>query len=210
MKRLAILLPLVVAGSACGDNTSTAPTTTVVAPTTSASPQTTAPETTVAQTSVATTMAPTTQPPVQGSLASPIPLGTAADIGRGWTLKIVAYNPSANPVVAAASNLNSPPPDGSVFIVFTVEATFSGFEGHVEAPPYVLLQGVGPTGTLYYGTSVMYALPPEPAFDNVGEVPIGGVASGNIVQYVDEADAVGLIAFVEDVFGGRNVYFATS
>ena len=209
MKRLAMLLALLVAASACGDDTSAAPTTTAVASTTTASPQTTAAETTVATTPV-TTAVPTTQPPVKGSLESPIPLGTTTDIGRGWTLKIVAYNPSANAVVAAASRYNTEPPEGTVFIVFTVEMTYSGFEDHAEAPPYLILNSVGPTQTTYDGRSVMYALPPEPAFDNVGEVPVGGVASGNIVQYVDSADAVGLIAFTEDPLSGLTVYFALS
>lgn len=188
--------------TACG-STNLSPATTKAAPTTTIAPETPSSEIT-ATTAPETTAPETTAASGKGTLASPIPLGTSADVGDGWTLKIVAYNPNANTLVAKANQFNDKAPAGKVYVMFTVEMGYNGDKDKDSA--FFSLKAVGTSKTSYSETAV----PPEPAFDYFKDVFKGSTTSGNIALLVDSSDAAGLIAYGSVGFGDDDVYFATS
>lgn len=122
-----------------------------------------------------------------GTRENPVPLGQSADVGGGWTLTVNSVNLNANDEVAAANEFNEPPPDGDVYVVVNITATFNG-EGSDTAGVDIAALGEGTNAVSGAGTSEKYAVAPDPIYDGFVEVFSGGTTEGNVVLEVPTAD----------------------
>jgi hypothetical protein len=199
--------------AACGgDNAGVATVATTAASATtgaSASATTIAVTTTAAPAATTTAAASTSAKAAgrSGSLSSPVPLGTAADIGGGWMFKVVSYQPDGTAEVAAANQFNKPAPDGQVYVVANFEAAYNGDKD--KANPIFSIKAVGPSKKSYNAYD-NFVVSPDPKFDLTTDVFKGSSTAGNAVFTVDAADANGLIFYTKAGFSGDDIYFASS
>jgi hypothetical protein len=70
-----------------------------------------------------------TGPDPDGDLAAgradPIPVGTATDVGEGWTVTVNGLNPDAAGTLAV-NEFNDPPPSGSAFVLVDLTLQYEG------------------------------------------------------------------------------------
>ena len=144
----------------------------------------------------------------KGTLKDPIPLGTEAKVGAGFTMKIVAYNPNATALIAKANQFNDKPTAGKTYVMVTVEVAYTG-DKDKDAPILLVLNAVGPSKTAYSETDT-FAVEPDPKFDNFADIFSGGKSTGNVALLVDQADANGLIIYAHNGISADDVHFATS
>src|SRR3712207_7673073 len=57
----------------------------------------------------------------RSSFANPVPLGEEAEVGGGWTLRVVDVVPDATDQVLAANPFNEPPAEGRQFFLVRSE-----------------------------------------------------------------------------------------
>jgi hypothetical protein len=142
-----------------------------------------------------------------GSLSSPVPMGTAADIGDGWMFKVVSYQPDGAADVAAANQFNKPAPAGQVYVIANFEAAYNGDQD--KAKPIFSIKAVGPSKKSYNAYD-SFVVAPDPKYELSTDVFKGSSTAGNEVFTVGAADANGLIFYTSAGFSGDDVYFATS
>lgn len=75
-----------------------------------------------------------------GTRENPVPVGTPANMGDGWTLTVNSVNLDATDLVTAGNMFNDVPPDGSVYVLINITATYAGPDD--KATPFVFMSGV--------------------------------------------------------------------
>ncbi|WP_116997346.1 hypothetical protein [Desertimonas flava] len=141
-----------------------------------------------------------------GTRANPVPIGTPADIGDGWTLVVNSVNLDGTAAVTGENMFNDPPPEGSVYVLINITATYNGTEE--KAMPMFWVSGVTSANVEIDGLD-SFVMPPD-AFDSLGEVFAGGSASGNVVLPVPSAELPTLVLYTSAGFMGDDVYFASA
>lgn len=144
-------------------------------------------------------------PSAAGTRADPIPLGVTADIGDGWSLTVNSVDLDAWPEISAANSFNDPPPDGSVYVMAHITASYNGTED--KDMGFFFVSGVTSSNVELDGLD-SFVVPPD-AFDSLGEVFQGGSKSGNIVLTVPAAEVGSLVLYTSAGFSGNDIYFAT-
>lgn len=126
-----------------------------------------------------------------GSATNPLPLGTIATIGD-YEVAITAVTKNANDDIAEANALNSPPIDGSQFVLAAIEAKYVGTaQGVIWSD--INYRYYGADGETYdsgmaESPNSLYKVPePMPgesiSGDMAFQVPIGQIEGGSIVVW---------------------------
>jgi hypothetical protein len=140
-----------------------------------------------------------------GTREDPIPIGTATDIGDGWSIKVLKVYPNANEIVAEENQFNSPPGEGQQFFLARIELTYSGPDSSEFDAGY-RLRAVGPTSVVYsaHGNSVG-VIPNEL---EKAEAFTGGAVVGNIGWAINSSDADRLVMYNDHAPKGDRIFIA--
>ncbi len=141
-----------------------------------------------------------------GTRQNPVPIGTAANLGDGWTLTINSVNLDATAEVAGGNMFNDQPPEGSVYVLINLTASYAGPDE--KASPFLFMSGVTSSNVEIDGLDT-FVVAPDPTFDSLGEVFAGGSTSGNTVLTVPAAELTSLVLYTSVGFGNNDVYFAS-
>ena len=120
----------------------------------------------------------------------PVAIGTAADLGDGWTLTVHGVDRDADVEIAAANEFNPPPPVGSHFVLVDVEIVNRGDDARLLAASLQLefVDGAGASHTPFECSVVPAAIPFDP-------IPIDTPVRGNLCFPVPaEAIAAGVVS----------------
>ncbi|MDN3238786.1 hypothetical protein [Glycomyces tritici] len=134
---------------------------------------------------------------------APLPAGSEIATGN-WTVVISEVVPDATEEVMAENEFNTPPPEGSQFFMFRVEATYQG-----EASSFAwsdLLFGVFIEDSVHSGACGVI---PDDLF-NAPEVFAGGTATGNFCVIVPSAGVESAAIGVEDFWASGQRYFVAA
>lgn len=140
-----------------------------------------------------------------GTRANPVPIGTPADIGDGWTLVVNSLNLDATAEVTAENMFNDPPPDGSVYVLINITATYNGPDE--KATPLIWISGVTSANVEIDPLSSFVVAPDE---FQMNEVFAGGSVTGNVVLTVPSAEVASLVLYTSAGFLNDDVYFASA
>ena len=135
-----------------------------------------------------------TAPTKGGSREAPLPFGQPHDIGDGWTVKVAEYIPDANAAIAAANMFNEPAPPGQTYVIVRPEATYSGADTRTT---WDISFSVVGASRVPNDAATSMCVPPEPAWNMIGEVFPGGTMSGNICIAVPSGDVDSLVLIAE-------------
>jgi hypothetical protein len=155
--------------------------------------------------STATTVTPTGAATGVGTRDNPVPIGTSADVGEGWTLSVNEVTLDATALVTGANMFNDPPPEGSVYVMVNITMAYNGPDD--KAIDFFTVSGVT-SSNVELNTFDNFVVAPD-AYDGLAEVFAGGSKSGNIVFTVPAAEVDSLVLYTSAGFGGDDVYFAT-
>lgn len=147
--------------------------------------------------------------PREGATATPLrldaaPLGTAVDIGEGWSVAVTGPAFDITDATLAENQFNSPPPDGFRFVAVPVAYAFNG--SGTGSGFDVTMQAVADSNVRL--DSDCGVIPS--AIDVFADVFSGGMLTGNLC-FVVPAEAVGsLVLYGSAGFSGEAVYLKAS
>ncbi len=144
-------------------------------------------------------------PILVGTRANPYPLGTEVTEGD-WTIKLNSVELDGTEAVAEANEFNDPAPDGEVYIIANLTATYNGTDPD-GAEPMFLVEYVTEAGNTVHSYDTL-AVAPDP-FDLAETLYEGASTTGDVVLSVP-ADTAGegvLVINGVDVFSGK-LFFA--
>lgn len=146
------------------------------------------------------------EPAPEGTRTNPAALGTTARIGD-WQVTITEVDLDATAVVLEENQFNDAPVPGRSFVLWTVEATYTGEESGT-AWLDLSWQVVGSAGNSF-GSSFddSCGVIPNDLFEQ-GETFPGGVVTGNVCVSAETAQLDGGTILVEELFGGSRTFFA--
>ncbi|MCX6676977.1 MAG: hypothetical protein NTU95_03410 [Methanothrix sp.] len=127
-----------------------------------------------------------------GTREDPIPIGTAADIGGGWSIKVLEVYSNANDMVAQENPFNSPPKDGQQFFLARIELKYTGPDSSEFAAGY-RLRTVGPSSVVYSTYRNSPGVIPDEL--DKAEAFTGGSVIGNIGWAINSSDADELVMY---------------
>lgn len=154
----------------------------------------------------------TTGPSPDGSLTddrtAPNALGTAVDIGDGWTLTINDTNLDAEADVIAANEFNDPAPEGEVYVLVDVTMGYDGDEASASLFS-VDLDLVGDSNLSANSSCSASSLPDE--LDTFSELFAGGSVTGSLCFLADANDVSSLVAYATgEPFSDNYEFFSLS
>ncbi len=144
--------------------------------------------------------------PQEGAAASkprldPTPLGTAVEVGSGWSVRIDGPVRDITDAILAENSFNEPPPEGFRFVGVDATYSYSGSEGASAFD--VTMKGVGDANVeVGWECGVV---PGE--MDRFADVFSGGQLSGTLCFVVREGSSLVLYATAE--YDLPAIYFAT-
>lgn len=148
--------------------------------------------------------------PGDGTRDDPVPIGTTASVGAGWTAVVNEVDLDATDLVMEANSYNEPPIRGSEYIIVNVTVTYDGVEPSDSGGVWFQALGSSNVTTDEGGSS--YAVPPDP-LDSYAEVFQGGSVTGELVFEVPTGDLDSVViighAFMSFDDSERS-FFATS
>lgn len=150
----------------------------------------------------------TSEPKAEGGTrANPLPLGTEAVLDE-WNVSVVSVDLDAGPEMAATNQFNDPAPDGSVYVLVRLRATYTGpSEGAAWLGLEVEIIGDDQRRN---GSGSCDAVPPDSLVDQP-DVLTGGTVEGNECVAIPVGLGSPLVAVSESLsFEDSEVWFATS
>lgn len=124
-------------------------------------------------------------PTSASSKATPIPIGTAVEVAKGWTVKVNLANLDADAVLAKANQFNKPQP-GEKFVLVNVTIT-NGGDKPEAAFTSLKLSYLPPSGIAVDGLGSCLVSAPD-KIDSMAQMQPGAVATGNLCFSVKIAD----------------------
>lgn len=121
---------------------------------------------------------------------SPAPAGTPVAAGD-WTVQITSVDLDGEATVLAGSDFNDPAPDGSVYVLVTVQADFTGDE-----PQSVSGAIPGLVGPANVGIDATCSATFDGELDRFTDVFPGGTISGTLCYVVPEPELEDLVAYI--------------
>lgn len=150
----------------------------------------------------------TSGPSPDGSLTrereNPIAVGTATDIGNGWTLTVNGVRPDGTAVLAAASEYNDPPPAGSEYVLVDVTIDYAGEEESYASS--VQLEAAGDSNVVTSGGSCSSSW--DESLDQFTEMFSGASVTGEVCFVVDAGDLASLQLLAATGWGEEPSVFA--
>ena len=142
-----------------------------------------------------------------GSFGNPVPLGQAAEIAEGWTLRVVGTVPDATERVLAQNRFNDPPAAGRQFFLITVAIANRGDEP-LAAWTAFTVSAVAASSAAYDASEDRCGVLPDELPD-AAVVP-GGTVAGSICFSVTTEDAASLVLYTDTAFAADDarVHFA--
>lgn len=142
------------------------------------------------------------------SREDPVPFGEAAQVGSGWSVKVLETNTDATAVIAAENEFNERPPAGEQLVMATIEATYNGPEQQASTYTDLYLNAVGQSNVEIAEYSCESVLPND--LSEAGDVYQGGTVTGNVCWSVPTGDVSSLLMAVEELasFEGQLTFFA--
>lgn len=134
----------------------------------------------------------TPPPPPIGTRENPIPMGTAAALEDGWTMRVAGTIPDATAAVLARNMFNDPPKPGFQFFIVRVEATYTG-TGSKRFDASYRLRSVGGSAVSYSTFENSCGVIPDEISD--AEVFTGGTIAGNECWEVRTSDVGSLVMY---------------
>lgn len=135
--------------------------------------------------------------------ADPIAVGTATDVGEGWTLTVNGLNPDAAGTLAV-NEFNDPPPAGSAFVLVDVTLQYEGEES--GSPTIIDFHVAGDSNVAGRVGSCSQSWDGE--LDRFSEVFGGGTLSGELCFEVPESDLDSIQMLATANFGDDPEVFA--
>ena len=137
-----------------------------------------------------------------GTRGNPAAIGDTAAIGD-WDVRILDVNLDASALVAEENMFNDPPAEGQSFVMWGVEATYTGTE---SGTAWIDLSWkiVGAEGNSF--DSSCGVLPDD--LDDAGETFPGATVTGNVCISAETSQLSGGTILVEELFGGSRTFFA--
>lgn len=124
-------------------------------------------------------------PTTASSKAAPIPVGTAAEVAKGWTVKVNSANLDADAAIAQASKYSTPKA-GEKFVLVNVTVTNGGDKPDTPFTS-MKLSFLPPSGIAV--SSVLSCMASEPEkIDTMAQMQPGAVQTGNLCFSVKIAD----------------------
>lgn len=127
---------------------------------------------------------------------APIAVGTATDVGEGWTLTVNGVNADAAAVIAA-SEFNDPAPAGFEYVLVDVSMAFEG-DGSMSASA-VSLDLVGDSNVTVGGGDCSVSFDGE--LDRFAEVFSPGEVSGEVCFLVPSGDVASAVLLASAAWG---------
>jgi hypothetical protein len=124
-------------------------------------------------------------PTTASSKATPIPVGTAVEVAKGWTVKVNLANLDADALLAQSNQFNKPQP-GEKFVLVNVTIT-NGGDKPEAAFTSLKLSYLPPSGIAVSGLSSCLVSAPD-KIDSMAQMHPGAVATGNLCFSVKIAD----------------------
>jgi len=145
----------------------------------------------------------TSVPSQPSERGTPVPLGTDVDLGNGWHLKVISFDP-------APEMGDQKAPDGRTWVSVGLVATYTGGEEEADSPFFGMdIEIVGDSGVAARRSDAA-CFAPDPEFDNLADVYSGGSVEGNFCLAVPAGD-VGtavLVARPSMAMDSTRTYFA--
>ncbi|MHA3685074.1 DUF308 domain-containing protein [Leucobacter sp. HY1910] len=139
-----------------------------------------------------------------GTRANPAALGSLIEQGD-WSATVNSVNLDASQAIADANQFNEPAPEGSVYVLVNITATYNGTD-ETGTTPFLTTEFVTSGGnTLKSYDSMVVA--PEP-FDVIGTLYPGASSTGNFVFTVPAAEVAGGTIAVQPELLGDKVFVA--
>jgi hypothetical protein len=135
---------------------------------------------------------------------SPIALGTATDIGEGWTLTIDGANLAGTEAVLAASEFNTPPIEGEEYVLVTMTLAYDG-EDDSSSPFDASIRVVGDSNVAISSTCPISL---DTQLDEFSDVFQGGAVSGDMCFRVPVDDTSSLVLLAATGFDEEFQVFA--
>ena len=135
---------------------------------------------------------------------SPVPVGTSADIGDGWSATVSSPAYDVTDAVAAENQFNEPPPEGFRFVAVDLALTFNG-EGSDNG--FTVATKAVSTGNVQLGGNCG-VVPNQ--IDPAVDVFTGGTIAGAACFIVPADQIAGLVAYLVGGFSAAPTMFATS
>lgn len=135
-----------------------------------------------------------------------IPVGGVAQVGD-WSLRVASVAPNAEDIVLGENQFNETPDEGHVFVLVSLEATYTGSESSTFWAD-MSLKVVGDSAVAYEGYDGYCGSIPD-SIDSAGETFPGGTVTGNNCWIVSESDAASLVLLAEESFafdGSRTLF----
>ena len=129
-----------------------------------------------------------------GSFTNPVPLGDSADVGGGWSLRVINVIPDATEQVMAENQFNEPPAEGRQFFLITVSLT-NGSDTPASPLTVVGFSAVGVSAVAYQPFEDSCGVIPNEL--SIAEVFPGGTTEGNICFSVRSDDVDSLILYTD-------------
>lgn len=159
-----------------------------------------------APTSITGTSGPSPDGNLTDDRTAPNALGTAVDIGDGWTLTINAANLDAEADVIAANDFNDPAPDGQAYVLVDVTIAYDGDEASGSLFS-VELDLVGDSNLSANSSCSASSIPNE--IDAFSDLFAGGSVTGNLCFLADTNDISSLVAYATgEAFSDNYEFFS--
>jgi hypothetical protein len=139
-------------------------------------------------------------------MANPVPLGMAAEVGAGWTVRVVLVNFDAAAVIMDANEFNDPAPAGKKFVLVTLEAQYNGPKPKSSAFD-VTTKVVGQETLVGVSKSDFPVAEPDP-LDESKDVFAGGKIRGNQAFTVEVQDLPTLVLYANGGYTDLDIFFA--
>jgi hypothetical protein len=136
---------------------------------------------------------------------APAALGSAVDVGEGWTVTVNSADLDADAAVAAASDFNNPPPPGTSYVLIDVTLAYDGSETSSSG----FSVDTGAVGDSNVSATDCFVSGLDNEIDRFADVFPGGALTGTLCFVVDEADTDSLLFYANgNAFEGDPDFFA--
>jgi hypothetical protein len=125
------------------------------------------------------------------SQEDPMPLGSVATLGE-WTVTVAGVTPNADSVVERENQFNDKPRAGYQYVLVTLDTRYNG-NGSSNPWADLTWAAVSNDGNLYESPSAV--IPKD--LSDVGNVPSGVRATGNILLEVPKTDVRSVVLYLE-------------
>ena len=141
-----------------------------------------------------------------GTRGNPAPIGATASIGD-WDVTITDVDRDATARVLEANMFNDEPGEGRSFVLWAIEAVYTGTE---SGTAWIDLNWliVGAAGNSFGSGMDDYCGVIPDNLNDKGETFPGAVVTGNVCIAAESAQLDGGTILVEELFGGSRTFFA--